>query len=188
MNLISWLQMNGKYLGNPAWDSGKSPPELLDVLSRRSPGNALDLGCGTGTNLVTMARYGWQVTGVDFVPLAVWKARRALHRAGVSGKVFCQNVTRIGSSGKDVDLIVDIGCYHNLSPVERKSYQRQVEVFLAAGGEYLLYAHWRHPNATHGIDEKDLDALQTRLSLIWRKDCCEREYLSVWVLMRKGEK
>ena len=36
-------------LGDVPWDTGVSPPELLDFLDRHPPGRALDLGCGTGT-------------------------------------------------------------------------------------------------------------------------------------------
>ena len=41
------------YYFNPPWDSGISPPELLDFLEGRSSGHAIDLGCGTGTNVIT---------------------------------------------------------------------------------------------------------------------------------------
>jgi len=47
------------------WDTGISPPELLKYLAESSPGHALDLGCGTGTNAITITKHGWQVVGVD---------------------------------------------------------------------------------------------------------------------------
>ncbi len=51
--LPRWLQFNLRYLGNPPWDTGVSPPELLAIIAEKQPGRALDLGCGTGTNLLT---------------------------------------------------------------------------------------------------------------------------------------
>ena len=74
-----WYYQSGIFQ-TPPWDTGISPPELINYLESHTPGLALDLGCGTGTNVITMAEYGWQVTGVDFVRRAISKARdKAIH-------------------------------------------------------------------------------------------------------------
>jgi methylase of polypeptide subunit release factors len=70
------LFFNLAYLQKPVWDTGISPPELLDFIANHNPGRALDLGCGTGTNSITLAKHGWEVTGVDFVKRAINLARR----------------------------------------------------------------------------------------------------------------
>jgi methylase of polypeptide subunit release factors len=74
-------------LGFKPWDSGVPPPELVAVVEGKdslAPGKALDLGCGTGTNCIYMARHGWEATGVDFVPRAISAATRKAVVAGVS--------------------------------------------------------------------------------------------------------
>jgi SAM-dependent methyltransferase len=73
-----WIRFNLLYLGCPPWDTGVSPPELNAFLSEKEPGRALDAGCGTGTNLLTMAQNGWEVIGVDIAWLSVLRARREL--------------------------------------------------------------------------------------------------------------
>jgi len=65
--LIHWLRYVALYHQSPRWDKGVSPPELMAFIDQHQPGNALDMGCGTGTNLVTLARYGWEVVGIDFI-------------------------------------------------------------------------------------------------------------------------
>jgi 2-polyprenyl-3-methyl-5-hydroxy-6-metoxy-1,4-benzoquinol methylase len=64
--------------GDLPWDTNISPPELVEVVEglRALPaGRALDLGCGTGTNSLYLARHGWKVTGIDFVAAAIERAR-----------------------------------------------------------------------------------------------------------------
>ncbi|MCK7512216.1 MAG: methyltransferase domain-containing protein [Desulfobacterales bacterium] len=63
--------------GNTPWDTNITPPEVMEFIAETPPGRALDLGCGTGTNAIALARHGWQATGVDFAPKAVHKARAA---------------------------------------------------------------------------------------------------------------
>ncbi len=48
------------------------------------PGEALDLGCGSGRDAVWLAAHGWRVTGVDILPEAIGMAERLAERYGVS--------------------------------------------------------------------------------------------------------
>ena len=47
------------------------PPLVEDL----KPGTALDVACGEGRNALWLARQGWSVTGVDFSPVAIDKAK-----------------------------------------------------------------------------------------------------------------
>ncbi|MFW5709655.1 MAG: class I SAM-dependent methyltransferase [Chloroflexota bacterium] len=57
------------------WDAGITPPEIVRVVQELAPGGALDLGCGTGTNVRYLLEHGWQANGIDFVPQAVEQAQ-----------------------------------------------------------------------------------------------------------------
>src|SRR5260370_14518015 len=85
-----------------ALDTGVSPPELVSVVEgpgKLEPGKALDLGCGTGTNSIYLARHGWETTGVDFVPRAIAQARRKAAAAGASPRFLVGDVTRLTDLG-----------------------------------------------------------------------------------------
>ena len=170
-----WLQFNFRYLGRPPWDTGISPPELCAFLASAKPGWALDLGCGTGTNLLTMLEHGWSVSGVDIAWLSVLRARRKLHKAGYRDRVMQGNVSGNVLQNLRFDFVLDIGSYHSLNEVERGNYQNNLQRWLNPGGTYLLYAHRKNaPTDTHGITEKDLSDFSTFLAMHWREDDAEK--------------
>lgn len=133
--------------GRAPWDTGISPPELTAVIEGPDalpPGQALDLGCGTGTNVVYMARHGWKVTGVDFSGPAIAAARAKARAAGAGGRtdLLQGDVTRLGDlpiSGP-FDLVLDMGCLHGISPEERAGYAAGLAALTRPGALFLLYA------------------------------------------------
>ena len=74
-NLLRRLEFQYLYFHRPPWDTGMSPPELMEFIETHEPGRAIDIGCGTGTNVITLAKAGWQVTGVEFAPSS-WRNKR----------------------------------------------------------------------------------------------------------------
>lgn len=189
-----WIRFNLLPFGSPPWDTGVSPPELKSFLSSADPGNALDLGCGTGTNLVTITKRGWEVVGVDIAWLSVLRARAKLREANAPARVVHGDVTGKLGFSTTFDLILDIGCYHSLSPRGRLGYRENIQKWLKPGGTYLMYAHKRTSQQNkHGITPQDLDTFQSFLSLAWREDSPEKRpdggggRPSIWArFVRKG--
>lgn len=153
------------YFRRPPWDSGVTPPELLSFLEGRSPGRAIDLGCGTGTNVITLASYGWQATGIDFVPVAIKQARQKARQAGVTADFITGDVTRLDRLSGPYDLALDIGCFHSLSERGKKEYLCAVDRLLAPGGIWFLYGFLTE-FAPPGIFPSDLDAIRGLFRLI----------------------
>lgn len=126
-------------LGNTPWDTGISPPELIDYMRSHSPGRALDLGCGTGTNSMTMAGFGWTVLGIDISILAIYLACRRARSSSADVRFICGDVTREGIEELPFDLVLDIGCFHAL-PIEKKeAYFQRLMRSTRRGSDYLLY-------------------------------------------------
>src|SRR5262245_12522472 len=101
------------------WERHTPPVELVAVVEGAAAlpeGRALDLGCGSGTDSIYLARHGWTVTGVDIVPEAVVLARRNAAAAGVSVRFLEGDATRRQNLGLGApfDLLVDFGCLHTL--------------------------------------------------------------------------
>jgi cyclopropane fatty-acyl-phospholipid synthase-like methyltransferase len=181
------LNFNLWYLRHPPWDTGISPPELMDFIQSHAPGRALDLGCGSGTNVLTLIQHGWQATGVDFVPAAIARASRRIRAAGVTADLRVGDVTDLRDLKAPFDLILDIGCFHSLDRAGRDAYRRNVQRLLSPGGSVLMYAFLNRagdPGRT-GLALADMQAFNHFLSLVERRDGKERDRVaSTWLLWK----
>lgn len=176
MDTIRRLKFNLWYYFNPPWDTGISPPELIDFLANHSPGKALDLGCGTGTNAITLAKNKWQVTAVDFAYPAIRYAQRKAKSAGVNIDFLVGDVTRITGIKPPYDLILDIGCYHGLTSKQRAAYLDNIVNWLSREGTFLIYLFLcsnPEPGKT-GITQVELNNISKRLNLVKRQDGTDR--------------
>jgi len=178
------------YFRKPPWDTNQTPPEVLEFIEQNSPGKALDLGCGTGTNAITLAKNGWQVIGVDFVSKAIHTAQQKAQHAGVVVDFRVGDVTKLTGIVGPFDFILDIGCYHNLSAEGMENYRQNINRLLKFGGIFLLYAFFQEGDSTSGsgVVAADLEAFSTQLELVSRAGGFDRgSRSSVWVKYRKGE-
>lgn len=181
-----WLNFNGQYFGSPRWDTGITPPEVYAFLRTHPPGRALDLGCGTGTNLLTLAEDGWQVTGVEFALIAWRQAKRRLRGHPRVEGVHLGSVAEIDYLRPPFDLILDIGCFHGLPAEDKAKYRQQVERLLAPGGTYLLYGFLKTPERETGLSDENLRDFQQFLHLKERRDGTDHgKQPSVWLEFTK---
>ena len=99
----------------PPWDSGRPSTELVRVIEAgRFPGaTVLEMGCGTGTNAVELARRGYRVTAVDLVASAVEKGRAKASSAGVTVDFRVGDLTQVELGGP-YDCLFDSGLYHGI--------------------------------------------------------------------------
>ncbi len=173
------------YLFKPPWDTNVTPPELIEFIEQNPPGRALDLGCGTGTNVITLAQGGWEATGVDFASKAIRTARRKSRAANIKAHFHTQDVTKLENLQQPFDLILDIGCFHSLDADGQRTYRENLDRLLKPGGSFLLYVFFRTDLAASGsgLIEQDLAKFSTQLELISRQDGNDRDIRpSAWLL------
>ncbi|MDX3071082.1 class I SAM-dependent methyltransferase [Streptomyces sp. NPDC088354] len=132
--------------GKPPWDSGVTPPELVALVEgpdALTPGHVLELGCGTGTNAVYLARHGWRVEAVDLVDRAVRQAREKAEAAGVDVTVLCGDATRLDEVGVPgpYDLFFDLSCYCGIPPHRRDGYVAGLTTRAAPGARLLMFGY-----------------------------------------------
>lgn len=144
---MSWrrIMYNLVYrFGAPRWDTSITPPEVVAVIEGAAAvpaGRALDLGCGTGTNVIYLAQHGWEAVGVDFAPIAIQRAREIAKdipgAAFVAGDV--SQLLHLGIGGP-FDLVLDIGCFHGLPVHSRQAYVQEVARVTRPGALFMIWA------------------------------------------------
>lgn len=143
LNLLdrNWWSFLWRYRrGKTPWDTQITPPEVAAFLDTTTAGRALDLGCGTGTNAITMAERGWHVTGIDFIPNAIAQARQKATRKHLMIQFQVGDVSDLSQLKAPYDYVLDIGCLHALSSDRQKKYANGLKRLIANGGTYMLYA------------------------------------------------
>src|SRR4051812_1360367 len=137
---IAW---NDRYRdGNLPWDTGEPSSELQRVLGQNTiqPCRVLELGCGTGTNSVWLARQGFEATGIDVAPIAVKRAEERAQAAQVKVRFVVADVLNMPYPDERFEFFFDRGCYHAVRRDAPERYVQAVGRQIASGGRGLILA------------------------------------------------
>ena len=187
MSFLRRLTFNFWYFGKPPWESGVTPPELFEFIQSHPAGRVIDLGCGTGTNIITLVKAGWQVTGIDFAARAIQLAKHKLKQQNIKAQLILGDVTHFKVDSQ-FDLAFDLGCFHSLE--NKADYLTQLDKILAPNGFWLMYEFFKpasNPSAP-GLADADLNMISAQgLTLLSRRDGFDkRERPSAWFLYQKN--
>ncbi|MGW2663057.1 class I SAM-dependent methyltransferase [Nocardia tengchongensis] len=135
---MSEFDFSGAYRGDEAvtgvsfptvpWDIGAVQPVVEELLRRnRFAGSVLDIGCGPGYAAIHLARLGYPVTGVDFVPAVIDDARGRAAQHGVTVSFDVADATSLDGYTDRFDTILDLALFHCLEGETAKSrYARAI--------------------------------------------------------------
>ena len=186
MSFLRRLQFNLWYFRKTPWDSGITPPELFEFIQTHPAGRAIDLGCGTGTNIITLAKTGWQVTGIDFASRAIRIAKRKLKAQNIQAQLLVGDVTNFKVDSQ-FNLALDIGCFHGLK--NKADYLTQLDKILAPNGFWLMYGFFKQDSdqSAPGLVDSDLSMISAQaLTLLSRRDGFDKHNRpSAWFLYQK---
>ncbi len=126
--------------GDLPWDTGCPDTYLVQTVSRwpLCRGRVLEIGCGTGTNSIWLARQGFDVVGLDISGEAIAIARKRSDEQGVSCKFAACNFLKAGAGAGECVFAFDRGCFHSIPGEKgRRTFTAQVAAALIPGGLWL---------------------------------------------------
>lgn len=123
-----------RYLDPPA-DSPYGLEYAFYLLGDVRGKTVLDLGCGSGENLVPLAKRGACVIGIDISPDLIQLARQRLISYGLAATAREGSAYATGLPDESVDVVFSMALLHHLDlPTVRSEIQR----ILRPGGLFIL--------------------------------------------------
>jgi ubiquinone/menaquinone biosynthesis C-methylase UbiE len=95
----------------------------------------LDVGCGTGEMLVTYAKPGCELVGIDRSPSMLDVARQKL---GSTAKLLLENATHMSFADGTFDLVTCMLALHEMPAEDRPRVLRECRRVMKPGGHILL--------------------------------------------------
>ena len=141
--------------GNTPWDRGEANPQLASWLEAGAlrPCRILVPGCGSGYEAVALAAAGFEVTALDYAPIAIARTRQQLETAGQSATLV-QADALTWQPVRPFDAVYEQTCLCALYPDQWRDYADQLYRWIKPGGRlYVLFVQFPRPGAAAGAIE-----------------------------------
>lgn len=129
--------------GDTPWDHGRPDINLMDMVVQRPilKCKALDVGCGTGDNVIWLAQQHFEVTGCDISRTAIEEARRKASLSNLESSFIVADFLNDRIPGSPFGFVFDRGCLHSFDTDEELSrFAENVASHLEIGGLWLTLA------------------------------------------------
>ncbi|HEY3973295.1 MAG TPA: methyltransferase domain-containing protein [Candidatus Sulfotelmatobacter sp.] len=123
-----------RYL-NPPSDTPYSLEYAFYLLGDVRGKTVVDLGCGTGENIVPLIERGARVIGIDISPDLIELARQRVQKAGLEAALKIGSAYDTGLESGSVDVIFCIALIHHLDIARARNEMLRI---LAKGGVVIL--------------------------------------------------
>lgn len=117
--------------------------EMMKALPIRQ-GKLLILGVGGGREAIPLAKLGFEVTGMDFVPQLVDRAIENAARSGVQITGLVQELSQLEVPDNSYDVLwISLDMYSCIPTVKKRiTFLQRVVRVLKPGGYFLCQFHW----------------------------------------------
>jgi cyclopropane fatty-acyl-phospholipid synthase-like methyltransferase len=146
---VARATFEGMYAGPAPWDTGK-PKAAFVAVAARVTGRVLDAGCGTGDNALFFAGRGHKVSGIDFVPEAIRRAKAKAAERGLKVEFLVKDVLALADWGERFNSAIDSGLFHVLSDDDRRRYVHGLAQVVEPGGRLFLMCFSDEEPGTEG--------------------------------------
>lgn len=123
------------YRETAPWDIPEPQPAITSLEDAGEiRGSVLDAGCGTGENALFLASRGHEVWGLDFVPVAIERAKGKAKGRSLPVHFEVGDALKLDQLTRTFDTAVDCGLFHTFSDEQRPDYVSGLGFVVRPGG------------------------------------------------------
>lgn len=160
------------YAGQAPWDIGR-PQGAIIGLAGQVQGSILDAGCGTGENALFFAGRGHKVTGFDFVPEPIKRARAKAAERGLAANFLVLDARSLASLPEVFDTAIDSGLFHVFDDADRARYVAGLATVVRPDGRLILLCFSDDEPGTQGPRRVSRSEIEDAFRDGWRVDSIE---------------
>ena len=126
--------------GNTPWEIHRPDHNLINIVQKTPivPCSALDIGCGTGNNVIWLQQQGFNAIGVDSNKIAIERARNKAKDAKVDCQFYILDFFDKNIPGAPFDFAFDRGCFHHsLKHDKLNQFAEKISLLLNKGSLWL---------------------------------------------------
>jgi SAM-dependent methyltransferase len=172
------------YAGEPPpWEIDKPQPVFVELAAQGGlSGRVLDVGCGSGENVLLAAEQGAQAVGIDISPTAINRAVEKSSERQIGAGFEVGDALRLDRLNEMFDVVIDSGMFQTFDADERSLYASSLANVVVPGGVlYVTCVSDREPgeagrdSGPRRVSEDDLRTTFTRGWVIEELRECARE-------------
>ena len=136
----------------------------VPVLERKNI-RILEVGCGSGGNLWSIAREGFDAYGIDISPAGIEICEKMLKSWGTKASLQAGDMSSLPYKAEYFDAVVDVFSSYCLPEKDFIRYLNEIERVLKPGGKYFSYTPsknsdvFKHAPSSEKIDESTLTGI-----------------------------
>ncbi len=101
--------------GDTPWEIHRADHNLISMVQKVpiAPCDVLDIGCGTGNNVIWLQQQGFNATGIDCTEIAIQRAREKAGKVKIDSAFYVHDFMGNNVPGAPFEFTFDRGCFHH---------------------------------------------------------------------------
>jgi len=156
----------------PPWDIGEPQPAFVRAADEIE-GTVLDVGCGTGENVLFFADRGHEALGIDFLEAPIYAAKQKAIQRGIEASFEVRDALALEELGRAFDTILDCGLFHTFADEHRPLYVESLKKATQPTGRIFLLCFSENEPEGQGPRRVTREEIRQNFSNGWNVESIE---------------